>query len=237
MKASMTLQAATIGVVALLASVTPVLAQQADGCSAPPLAIDVTPIASPTATVDDSLSREEIRARRMARGALQASELTFGYYEASAGHKYEAELVTHGLASGNVCLAVKELRVRFGIEERRILVARGLSSAACLRNHVTGHERRHAAADDALVARFLPRVRTYLANAWPEGLGVEARDEDDGTVALRGRIEERLAEIRSQFANERNAAQDVIDAEDFVEQHLPPACREEMRRLLSSPVK
>jgi hypothetical protein len=229
-------RAATFGIaVALSAGLFISAAEAQPGrCSWPPPEIKVMRLTGPEPAIDASLSKDEVAARRAARGASASRELGFGYYEASAEIIYNAELQSHRLDSGNVCLAIKTLDVEFGIRTRRILIARELSLHPCLLDYVTRHERKHPTTDDELVVHFLPRLQAALEAAWHGGLGVEARDEADGLAALKGMIDARLTELRTGFVGERNIAQDKLDDQDFARDALPPACRDEFARLLGS---
>lgn len=203
-------------------------------CSWPAPIIEITQLAVIDPALDVLQSRESIRLRREARGASRSRELSFGYYEASADTTYDAELQGRTLANGNLCLGVKTLAVRFGLKSRRILIAQELTPHPCMLDYVTRHERRHAVVDDELVAGFVARLRAQLVPTWEGGLGVEARDEADGLAALKGRIDARLAEFRSQFVVERDVAQDAVDAKDFAPGALSPACQDEQRQLFGA---
>lgn len=96
---------------------------------------------------------------------------TLGLYLAGFSGEVAVRYNTRRVGGDHACLWITRVRVNLTYKERDIYIGREFKSGGCEHAAVLGHERKHAAADDQIVAEHMPLLRASVTEA-ARSLGV-----------------------------------------------------------------
>jgi hypothetical protein len=199
--------AAGVGALLWLALIAP---SAGAACPAPSPEIAVT-LDPPEPAIDNSLPQPALQ--EMA-GKTHHGGRTLGLYRAELSAKWQVRL--GGDASGGEsCRRVERVAVELALKERVIYIVRARAPGSCGYDSVLAHERKHQAADEALLAEFRPRFAAAAAQATAALYAAAAASPAAGK-ALEARISAGVdAALRAVFAAlgaERRRRQAEIDS-------------------------
>jgi hypothetical protein len=138
--------------------------------AAAPAEAATCPAARPTVTlsvdtaepsIDNTLPQPALQ--RLA-GASHHGGRTQGLYRGSIRTRWRTRIAAQPMA-GLVCRSVDEVAITMTIAPRTIYVTRERRPGTCSYDSVLNHERKHQAADDAVIAEFAPRLKQQVARA------------------------------------------------------------------------
>jgi hypothetical protein len=154
-------------------------APAAPACAAPPPAVTVkVNLADPV--IDNSLPQPALQ--KIAGPAYHGGH-TLGLYRAEYRASWTTRLGERSSA-GETCRWIESVAIEIATPKRTIYVIRERKPGTCYYESVLAHERKHEAADDAVVAAYLPRLEQEVraaAAAAPSQPGAGR----DGTAARR----------------------------------------------------
>lgn len=109
-----------------------------------------------------------------------------------------------------VCAVVGAVRITLIHAEHRILIAREIPGRGCLYQEVLEHERRHVAANRALLRTAAAAARRALT-AWAATAQARAATPDQAVAQLREGMRDALAPVFAGIDEARTAAHRAID--------------------------
>jgi hypothetical protein len=120
------------------------------------LSVDVA-----TPAIDNTLPQPALQ--RLA-GARHHRGRTQGLYRGGIRTRWRTRIAEQHMA-GFVCRSVDEVAITITAAPRTIYVTRERRPNTCPYDSVLRHERKHQAADDAVIAEFAPRLKQRVARA------------------------------------------------------------------------
>jgi len=118
----------------------------------------------PAPAVDNSLPQPALQSLA---GMRHHDGRTLGLYRTELKMSSTAHLAQHQVGD-EICVAVDRVTVRISMPLRTIYIVRARQPGTCGYESVLAHERKHQAADDALLAEQVPRLRVEIADALAE---------------------------------------------------------------------
>jgi hypothetical protein len=91
----------------------------------------------------------------------------FGFYMASFGHDLAIRLDQRSAPDRGSCGFAVIITVRLALVNRTVEIARDLSPGSCLYEKVVQRYHKDAAADDAVLSRYVQLVTQALRESWP----------------------------------------------------------------------
>lgn len=199
---------AVVGGALALAAAGPMSARAAPVCAAPRPAVTVkVNLADPV--IDNSLPQPALQ--KIAGPAYHGGR-TLGLYRA----EYRASWTTRlgeRWSGGETCRWIESVAIEIATPKRTIYVIRERKPGTCYYESVLAHERKHQAADDAVVAAYLPRLEQEVRAAAAAAPSQPAAGRD-GTAARRRLLAPVEAAIKRGLAEldeVRRARQSRID--------------------------
>jgi hypothetical protein len=194
----------------LAAMVGGALPVRAAGCVATVPAVAVTLTAAEPA-IDNSLSQPELQALA---GRDYHEGRTLGLYTADIAARTRTAMSDEGTAALR-CVRVTAVTVELTLAPRRIYVVRERRPGTCGYAAVLGHERKHQAVDDGIVAEYRPRLGAAI-HAAISRLLPDAPVPTDGVAAIEARIDRAVdAALKAGFdamMAERDRRQQAVDS-------------------------
>ena len=118
----------------------------------------------PAPSIDNTLPQPALQSLA---GMQHHGGRTLGLYRTEFQVSVTAQLAQHE-ARDEVCIAVDRVTVRISMPLRTIYIVRARQPGSCAYESVLAHERKHQAADDAILAEQIPRLRIEIADALAE---------------------------------------------------------------------
>lgn len=146
-------------------------------------------------------------------GARHHGGRTQGLYRGDIRTRWQTR-ITERRSAGLVCRSIDEVVIDITVAPRTIYVARERRPGTCPYESVLAHERKHQAADDAVIAEFAPRLKRRVARAVaalptraPVPPGQSAAVERRLTAAVERAVNDELRALEAA----RHARQAAID--------------------------
>lgn len=114
-----------------------------------------------TPDIDNTLPQPALQ--RLA-GAGHHRGRTQGLYRGGIRTRWQTRMTERHMA-GLVCRWIDEVAITIAVAPRTIYVTRERRPGTCAYDSVLKHERKHQAADDAVIAEFAPRLKQKVARA------------------------------------------------------------------------
>ena len=114
-----------------------------------------------TPTIDNTLPQPALQ---QLAGASHHGGRTQGLYRGGIGTRWRTRITEQRMA-GLVCRWIDEVAISLTAAPRTIYVTRERRPGTCAYETVLKHERKHQAADDAVIAEFAPRLKQKVARA------------------------------------------------------------------------
>jgi hypothetical protein len=118
-------------------------------------------LAVPPPAIDNTLPQPALQSLA---GMRHHGGRTLGLYRIELKMSSTAQLAQHQVGD-EVCVAVDRVTVRIAMPFRTIYIVQARPPGTCAYDSVLAHERKHQAADDALLAEQVPRLRAEIADA------------------------------------------------------------------------
>ncbi len=208
---------------AAFASVRAAFAQGSDCSAVAPTTITMESLPAVEVQVDSSKSIADLRAMAERDSEGRHIGLTLGYYRAGARYRYTINADGRGLGTSGVCVAVKTLTVRFGLNRRITYVSREVHDYPCIREMVVAHEQLHARADDEILGFYIADLKAALELEYGTGLVVKASTPDESRKTLKRILDGRLERGVEELELRRRQTHQRIDERDE-EAALVAAC-------------
>ena len=139
---------------------------------------------------------------------------TLGLYRTELKMSSTAHLAQHHVED-EVCVVFDRVTVRISMSMRTIYIVRVRQPGTCAYESVLAHERKHQAADDALLAEQVPRLRVeiaYALAALPPRDSVPIQKVADASAELSGLIASIVKRSTSALFAARAARQSEVDS-------------------------
>jgi hypothetical protein len=136
-----------------------------------------------------------------------------GLYRTELKMSSTARLAQHQVGD-EVCVAADQVTVRISMPLRTIYIIRARQPGTCGYESVLAHERKHQAADDAIFAEQIPRLRIEIADALaelPPRHSVPMHKADDASARLSELIASVVKRSTSALFAARAARQAEVD--------------------------
>jgi len=136
-----------------------------------------------------------------------------GLYRTELKMSSTARLAQHQVG-GEVCVDVDRVTVRISMPLRTIYIVQARQPGTCAYESVLAHERKHQAADDAILAEQIPRLRIEIAVALaelPPRHSVPMQKADDTSARLSELIASVVKRSTSALFAARAARQAQVD--------------------------
>jgi hypothetical protein len=146
----------------------------------------------PKPTLDTTLGVTELRS--LSRQALSEHDQALGLYKTELRSALRVDYDTATTRHDHVCLAVRKATVLVEYADRAIHLARELKRGTCPYDVTLAHEQKHAAVDDRVLRRELPKLQDALRRAIRES-GLAGPVAQRNLAAYRDDVFERIQRV------------------------------------------